>query len=74
MTPQEQRERKKNRALVGLAIGLMLGVWTAAQSYGSVPLDSWFMQVFGSCIIAPVIFALIGGGAKGFAALFSRST
>lgn len=71
MTPQEQLEKKKNRSLVGLAIGLMLGVWTSAQSFGE---PDWFFQAIGACVIAPVIFALIGGGVKGFAALFGRST
>ena len=72
VTPEEQFEKKKNRARIGLAIGLMLGIWTAFDSYGTVIMESWILQAVSACVLMPVAFALIGGGPKGLAAVFGR--
>lgn len=70
MLPEDQIERKRSRALTGLVIGLMLGMFVSAGSYGSVNTSEWVSQTLGALIVAPIIFALIAGGPKGFAAIF----
>ena len=71
MTPQDQIEKKKKRALAGLAIGFVIGVWSTLESYGERDLIN---QLIGACVFTPLLFALIAGGVTGFRALFVRSS